>query len=71
MKGSGGLLPCVRAVVSGVWGERTSERAKAVELWLGRERLSVRGSVDVGSPLSALGASGVGRYGFLGLEWGV
>ena len=37
---------------------RASERAKAVELWLGRERLSVRGSVDVGSPLSALGASG-------------
>ena len=47
--------------MSGVWGERTSERAKAVELWFGRERLSVRGSVDVGSPLSALGASDTGR----------
>ena len=29
------------------------------------------GSVAVGSPLSALGASGLGRCVSLGLEWGV
>ena len=40
-----GLLPCARAVVSGVWGERASERVKAVELLCGRGWLSVWGVV--------------------------
>ena len=47
----------------GWMSEQSRVRAKAVELWWGREWLSVwerKGSVGIGSPLSALGASGVG-----------
>ena len=45
----------------GWMSEQSSARAKAVKLWWGREWLSawvLWGSVAVGSPLSALGASG-------------
>ena len=61
--------------VESVRSEQSRIRAKAVELLRGRCLVEcvgeLWGSGVAGSPLSALGASGVGRYGFLGLEWGV
>ena len=64
-----GLLQCFglkRTLSESGRSERSSERAKAIVLWLWREWLSVwgakGGSVGVGSPLSALGASDTVRW---------
>ena len=55
-----------------VLSEQSSVRAKAVELWCGREWRSAWescGSGVAGSPLSALGASGLGHCVSLAEKW--